>query len=518
MANAEAAKREVFARAVAAAEDEHKAAIARKAILARRKELLEEMATRKEREESAARAERARAAAEAEQKRIAEETKKREQDRINKELEAVRIEEAKKMAKSLQERGGLKLSEEELANMDTNKLVQMQVEQIEKEKKELAERLRLIHRKMDHLERANRREEAPLLSADYERQKEEDLKYHKAARITLLQTSKEKHAADLEIRSASPAFCLTTSNFVPSSRTSAGASLRRGGGRRPSRLSSRRRSVVNRFARTGGASDRRPKRLSVVVFRKRRSNVFAPRKKSVWLNSAVSKSLNAPSSRPRSVPKSRRGWPSCKLPQTGSVNVRRKLRLTASLVLELVLHQLLPVLPLSVLLLLVDGVHVPLPLLLVVLLRLLPLLPPPLLPARSRNVLPFLALPVLAVEEDGVSVRQLGRLLVVMLPLPLLLLLLLLLLPPLPPLVVLTALVRFVVPLPVPVVDGESVRLPRRPLVALLLLLPPLLRLRPQQLTTMASLKSRRASTVPLVAVLKPHPLSLHSRYDPMSS
>lgn len=200
LANAEAAKREVFARAVAAAEDEHKAAIARKAILARRKELLEEMATRKEREEAAARAERARAAAEAEQKRIAEEAKKREQERINKELEAVRIEEAKKMAKSLQERGGLKLSEEELANMDTNKLVQMQVEQIEKEKKELAERLRLIHRKMDHLERAYRREEAPLLSADYERQKEEDLKYHQAARITLLQTSKEKHAADLEIK------------------------------------------------------------------------------------------------------------------------------------------------------------------------------------------------------------------------------------------------------------------------------------------------------------------------------
>ena len=200
LANAEAAKRQVFARAIAAAEDEHKAAIARKAILARRKELLEEMATRKEREESAARAERARAAAEAEQKRIAEEAKKREQERITKELEAVRIEEAKKMAKSLQERGGLKLSEEELANMDTNQLVQMQVEQIEKEKKELAERLRLIHRKMDHLERAYRREEAPLLSADYERQKEEDLKYHKAARITLLQTSKEKHAADLEIK------------------------------------------------------------------------------------------------------------------------------------------------------------------------------------------------------------------------------------------------------------------------------------------------------------------------------
>jgi hypothetical protein len=60
------------------------------------------------------------------------------------------------MAKSLQERGGLKLSEEELANMDTNNLAQMQVEQIEKEK-ELAERLRVIHGRMDHLESGSQR-------------------------------------------------------------------------------------------------------------------------------------------------------------------------------------------------------------------------------------------------------------------------------------------------------------------------------------------------------------------------
>ncbi|KAN0062950.1 eukaryotic translation initiation factor 3 subunit A [Thecaphora frezii] len=198
--NAQRAKQEVFARAVAAAEQEHKAAVARKAILARRKELLEERAARREKDEANAKAERARLAAEAEKIRLAEEAKKREQERIQKEFEAVRIEEAKKMAKSLQEKGGLKLSEEELANLDTNKLVQMQVEQIEKEKKEMGERLRIIHRRIDHLERAYRREEIPLLQADYERQKAEDLAYHKAARITLLQTSKEKHAADLELK------------------------------------------------------------------------------------------------------------------------------------------------------------------------------------------------------------------------------------------------------------------------------------------------------------------------------
>lgn len=110
--NAQRAKKEAFARAIAAAEEEHKAAVARKAILARRKELLEELAARRDKEEANAKAERLRLQQEAEQKRVAEETKRREQERIRKELEAVRVEEAKKMAQSLKEKGGLKLSEE----------------------------------------------------------------------------------------------------------------------------------------------------------------------------------------------------------------------------------------------------------------------------------------------------------------------------------------------------------------------------------------------------------------------
>jgi translation initiation factor 3 subunit A len=197
---AQAAKRDVFARAVAAAEQEHKAAVARKAILARRKELLDERAARKEKDEATAKAERQRLAQAAEQKRMEDEKRNRELERIRKEMEAVKHEEAKKLAQNLKEKGGLKLSEEEYATLDTEKLVQLQVEQIEKEKKELAERLRVIHRRMDHLERAYRREETPLIAADYERQKEEDKAYHSAARTTLIETTKAKHAADLELK------------------------------------------------------------------------------------------------------------------------------------------------------------------------------------------------------------------------------------------------------------------------------------------------------------------------------
>lgn len=194
---AQKAKRETFARAIEIAEQEHKAAVARKAILARRKELLEERAIQRDRQEAEAKVERQRLHAIAEQTRIAEEQRKRELDRIKKEMETVRIEEARKMAQSLQEKGGLKLTEEEFANMDTDKLVQLQVEQLEKEKRELAERLRIVHRRMDHMERAYRREEIPLVEKDYETQKREDLEYHQLARQTLLHTSREKHEADL---------------------------------------------------------------------------------------------------------------------------------------------------------------------------------------------------------------------------------------------------------------------------------------------------------------------------------
>ncbi|MCO5553557.1 hypothetical protein L7F22_007080 [Adiantum nelumboides] len=160
VAAAQEAKQSVFARAVAVAEEEHKAAIARKVTLARRKELLERRAAERDQAEATAKAARVAAAAAAEQTRMAEETKRREQERIKKELE----------------------------------------QQIEKEKRELAERLRIIHRRIDHMERAYRREEIPLIGADYERQKAEDREYHKLARKTLLETSKEKHEADLELK------------------------------------------------------------------------------------------------------------------------------------------------------------------------------------------------------------------------------------------------------------------------------------------------------------------------------
>lgn len=197
---AQAVRASAMQRAMAAAAEEHRATVERKATIERRRELLREMTRRKEEEEAAAKAERLRQQAEAEQRRFVEEARRRELEHVRKEMEAAKLEEARKMAQSLKERGGLKLSEEEFASMDTEKLVQLQVEQIEKEKKDLSERLRTVQRRMDHLERAYRREERPLLEADYERQKTVDRENHVRAHEARVAAARERHEVDMAMK------------------------------------------------------------------------------------------------------------------------------------------------------------------------------------------------------------------------------------------------------------------------------------------------------------------------------
>lgn len=192
-----AARAATFQRAIAAAADEHRAVVARKVHLERRRELLREIARRREEEAAAAKAEQLRAQTEAEQRRFAEEARRRELEHVRKEMEAAKLEEARKMAQSLKERGGLKLSEQEFASLDTEKLVQLQVEQIEREKRDLSDRLRTVQRRMDHLERAYRREELPLLAADYDRQKAADRENHMRAYRAQVAAARERHERDL---------------------------------------------------------------------------------------------------------------------------------------------------------------------------------------------------------------------------------------------------------------------------------------------------------------------------------
>ena len=55
------------------------------------------------------------------------------------------------------------MDEKELAELDTEQIMIKQVEELENEKRQLVARLKAQEKKVDHLERAKRKEEIPLI-------------------------------------------------------------------------------------------------------------------------------------------------------------------------------------------------------------------------------------------------------------------------------------------------------------------------------------------------------------------
>ena len=86
---------------------------------------------------------------------------------------------------------------QKLENYDTEGLITIQVAQLEKEKKELNERLRVVSKRIDHIERAYRKEEQPLLVQDYERQQKTDREAFEAAQKARKEAAKRAHQEDL---------------------------------------------------------------------------------------------------------------------------------------------------------------------------------------------------------------------------------------------------------------------------------------------------------------------------------
>ncbi|KAG1838289.1 hypothetical protein DFJ58DRAFT_814464 [Suillus subalutaceus] len=159
----EAAQHAKFAELVAAANAERHALSLRRALVARRRELLSELSARKEKEEASRQVRRAKF-----------EMAKKERERAQKEVDSIRAEEAKKLAQTLIKKGNLKVSVNEMEDLSTDSLMRMQVEQLEREKKELNQRLRTAAKRIDHIERAYRKEERPLVAEDYAEQQATD--------------------------------------------------------------------------------------------------------------------------------------------------------------------------------------------------------------------------------------------------------------------------------------------------------------------------------------------------------
>jgi translation initiation factor 3 subunit A len=87
-----------------------------------------------------------------------------------------------------------------MENLNTDDLMKLQVEQLEKEKKDLNQRLRIVAKRVDHIERAYRKEERPLLGQDYEEQQANDRLTFEAVQKARIEGSKISHQRDIETK------------------------------------------------------------------------------------------------------------------------------------------------------------------------------------------------------------------------------------------------------------------------------------------------------------------------------
>ncbi|KAJ1918367.1 eukaryotic translation initiation factor 3 subunit A [Mycoemilia scoparia] len=158
--------------------EEHNYTLSRKVFIEKKNLELENLHKRREKEEKKERDIRAQREQENERKRLEEERLQRAEERLKKEREAIQREEAKRLAEDIKKKAGIDVSNEDLESLDTDKLMKMQLAELEKERERAKARLKTISRKIDHTQRAYRKEEIPLLEKDYERQKAEDKVNH----------------------------------------------------------------------------------------------------------------------------------------------------------------------------------------------------------------------------------------------------------------------------------------------------------------------------------------------------
>ncbi|KAG9004061.1 eukaryotic translation initiation factor 3 subunit A [Tulasnella sp. JGI-2019a] len=189
-----------FESLVIAANEERSRLVLHRNLSARRAELAEELAVRKEKADAQKKLEAKKKAEAEEERRLAELQKRREKERMEKEREAIKIAEAKKLAEALIEKGTLKVDVKSLENVDSDQLLAMQVQQLDKEKRDISDRLRVVSRRIDHTERAFRKDEKALLAEDYAHQQETDKKTYESHRKATLDMAKQQHRENVDAK------------------------------------------------------------------------------------------------------------------------------------------------------------------------------------------------------------------------------------------------------------------------------------------------------------------------------
>merc|ERR1719278_1904598 len=178
---------------------DHQRLLARHKIIEERKEWLETINTAKMEESLKQQRDELTKQKQEEAKRLAQEREVRDNERREQELKSIQAKHNQDKIKQLAQTDiGKKvlgqLDQDTIAQMDADDIMAKQVEELEKEKKELQVRLKAQEKKQDHIERAKRLEELPLLKAEHEELKEEAKKLwaeQEKERIEDLKTNRE---------------------------------------------------------------------------------------------------------------------------------------------------------------------------------------------------------------------------------------------------------------------------------------------------------------------------------------
>lgn len=195
------ARDEAYARAKAGAEQEHRETLARKEVIHKRKEEASEIQARKEKEEATRKRIRAAQLQEAEDKRLAQEQKDREDKRLKAELDRVRKQELTNQIKELGILSkDLDIDLDNLDNLDSSRIHALKIAQLQREKDDTNLKLRITGKRIDHLERAFRQEEAKKLPADYAAQRELDLAAYEKTKAQTLKDAEAKHKENVELK------------------------------------------------------------------------------------------------------------------------------------------------------------------------------------------------------------------------------------------------------------------------------------------------------------------------------
>ena len=188
-------------RAKAGAEEEHADLLARREIIQKKKETAQNVQAARQREEEQRRKIRQQELQAAETERLAEETRERDRKRMEAERKRVQREEIDKQLKELKQGvKGVDISNLDIDELDSQRIRMLKLQALEKEKNEIGEKIRVTAKRIDHLERAYRKEEVKHLPEDFTAQRDLDLKAYEDSKAETLRNAEQKHKEDVSLK------------------------------------------------------------------------------------------------------------------------------------------------------------------------------------------------------------------------------------------------------------------------------------------------------------------------------